>query len=64
MTEKTESYTNMFGINVIHKLAHALNYPGRLFAKQTSYGNVWYGLIFMGVLGLLIGGAMFYLGVH
>lgn len=56
------NYTNMFGINAINGIRYALGTPGRLFAQNTAYGNIWYGLAFMGVFGLVLAGAAFALG--
>lgn len=57
------NYTNMFGINAINDIRYALGAPGRMFAQNTAYGNIWYGLVFMGVFGLILAGAALALGL-
>lgn len=44
--------------NAVHGFFYGLNYPGRLFAQ-----NVFYGVAFMGLVGLVLAGVGLYLGV-
>lgn len=58
MAEKTESYTNTSLYDAVNGFFYGLNYPGRLFAQ-----NVFYGIAFMGLVGLALAGLGLYLGV-